>query len=61
MCGEGVGVRVESHNPVSLIHAVLNDLSCYLQEVVGFQHRYPPNLILAFHDLVTPNYVVPVN
>lgn len=45
----------------SVIRTVLNDLSCYLQEVMGFQHRYPPNLNLAFHDLVTPNYVVSVN
>lgn len=45
----------------SVICTVLNDLSCYLQEVMGFQHRYPPNLNLAFHDLVTPNHVVSVN
>lgn len=33
----------------------LNNLSCYLWELLVYQHRYPPNLNFAFHDLVTPS------
>lgn len=44
----------------SVTHTALNNPSCYLEELMGFQRRYPPNLNLAFHDLVTAIYVVPV-
>lgn len=30
----------------------LNVLPCYLGELWGYQHRYPPNLNLPFHDCI---------
>lgn len=44
----------------SVTYTALNNPSYYPEELMGFQHRYPPYLNLAFHDMVTASYVVPV-